>query len=90
MPALDIIPTDFIDRLVAEDWRDRPGSDDYYPTGVTDATRVSVVIRHNGVSTLHENLPAQCFGWYLRPAMPSCAGLNPSDAPVTHYKILDQ
>lgn len=90
MPIIDTIPPGFTDRLVAEDWRDRPRNDDYYyPEGVTGTTRVAVVIRHAGVSTLHEGC-AQSFGWHLRPAMPSCAGLDPSDAPITHYKILDR
>ena len=88
--VIDTIPSDFVDRQLAQDWRNRPRGV-YYPEGVTDTTRVSVVLRaQDGHYILYENYEAQSFGWDPIPATPGTAGLDPVDVPLTHYKILDE
>jgi hypothetical protein len=62
--------------------------DEYYPEGVGHETKVSVVIAYDSKLFLCENLAAQCFGWTKRAAFPSCAGILPVEAPITHYKIV--
>ena len=84
--VIETIPEGFTDRLLAEDWRDRP-LDAYYPPGVSGTTQVEVIIRCQGRSILYKG-EAGSFGWSARPAMPCCGGLEPADAPITHYKIL--
>lgn len=74
-----------------EDFIDRAASpaNEYYPEGIQDDTLVSVVISHNGKSTVHLG-QAQSFGWAKAPAAPAYAGLEAVPAPITHYKIIQE
>lgn len=83
---VEAVPEGFMDDFI--DRADSP-ADEYYPDGIKDDTLVSVVISHNGKSTVHLG-QAQSFGWAKAAAAPAYAGLEAVPAPITHYKIIQE
>lgn len=58
-------------------WTGFAGMHDYYPPGVTEATRVEIIFR-NG---MRQSGVAQSFGW-------NHSGYHP-EVHITHYRVLD-